>query len=86
MLGLRCYTQAFSGRGEWKLLFVVVHGLLSHCSGFSCCRAWALCAEASEVATCELSICGSWALELWFSSCGMCLVGLLHVGSSQNKD
>ena len=28
-LGLRCCVQAFSSCGEWGLLFVVVHGLLS---------------------------------------------------------
>ena len=40
-LGLHCFSQAFSSCGE--------HGLLSscsaqapHCSGFSCCRVWAL--------------------------------------------
>ena len=27
-LGLRCCTRAFSGYGEWGLLFVVVRGLL----------------------------------------------------------
>ena len=29
MLGLRCYTQAFSGCSEWQLLFVAVQGLLT---------------------------------------------------------
>ena len=28
VLGLRCCAQAFSGRGEWGLLLVVVRGLL----------------------------------------------------------
>ena len=42
----------------------------SHCSGFSCCRAWALGMQASVVVACGLSSCGSWALECRFSSCG----------------
>ena len=29
VLGLRCCTQAFSSCGEWGLLFVAVHGLLT---------------------------------------------------------
>ena len=40
MLGLCCSTQVFSGCSEWRLLFSMVRWLL--CSGFSCCRAWAL--------------------------------------------
>ena len=28
VLGLRCCVQAFSSCGEWRLLFVVVRGLL----------------------------------------------------------
>ena len=31
----------------------------SHCSGFSCCRAWALGAQASIVVACGLSSCGA---------------------------
>lgn len=27
-LGLHCYAQAFSGCGQWGLLFIVVRGLL----------------------------------------------------------
>ena len=42
----------------------------SHCSGFSCCRAWTLGAWASVVVACGLSSCGSWALECRLSSCG----------------
>ena len=42
----------------------------SHCSGFSCCRAWALGTQASVVVACGLSSCGSWALEHRLSSCG----------------
>ena len=42
----------------------------SHCSGFSCCGAWALGAQASVVVARGLSSCGSWALERRLSSCG----------------
>ena len=42
----------------------------SHCSGFSCCAAWALGTQASVVVACWLSSCGSQAVEHRFSSCG----------------
>ena len=42
----------------------------SHCGGFSCCRAWALGAQASVVVARRLSSCGSRALERRVSSCG----------------
>ena len=42
----------------------------SHCSGFSCCRAWALDTWASVVVACRLSSCSSQALECRLSSCG----------------
>ena len=42
----------------------------SHCSGFSCCRAWSLGAQASVVVVCGLSSCGLRALEHRLSSCG----------------
>ena len=42
----------------------------SHCSGFSCCGAWALGARASVVVAHGLSSCGSRALECRLSSCG----------------
>ena len=42
----------------------------SHCSGFSCCGAWALRVWASVVVACGLSSCGSQALECRLSSCG----------------
>ena len=42
----------------------------SHCGGFSRCGAWALGAQASAVVACELSSCGSQALEHRLSSCG----------------
>ena len=40
-LGLRCCARAFCSRGDWDLVFIVVHGLLIvvaflvHCSDFS---------------------------------------------------
>ena len=42
----------------------------SHCSGFSCCGAQALRAQASVVVARGLSSCGSRALERRLSSCG----------------
>ena len=48
-LGLRCCAQAFSSCSEWGLLFVVVHRLLIHCGGFSCCGAQAVGVRASVV-------------------------------------
>ena len=42
----------------------------SHCSGFSCCGAWALGAWASVVVVRRLSSCGSGALECRLSGCG----------------
>ena len=41
-----------------------------HCSGFSCCRAWALGSWASVVVAHGVSSCGSRALERRLSSCG----------------
>ena len=41
----------------------------SHCGGFFCCGARALGAQASIVAACRLSSCGSLALERRLSSC-----------------
>ena len=42
-----------------------------HCSGFSCCEAWAPGAQASSVvAVCGLGGCHFWALEHKLSSCG----------------
>ena len=67
-LGLRCCMRALSSCGQWGLLFIAVHGLLivvaSHCSGFSCCGAWALGAWASVVVACRLSSCGARAYLL----------------------
>ena len=60
-LGLRFCTRAFSSCGAQA----------SHCGGFSCCRAWALGAQALVVAAHRLSSCGMQALErAGFSSCG----------------
>ena len=42
----------------------------SHCSGSSCCGAWALGSWASVVVAHRLSSCGSQALERRLSSCG----------------
>ena len=43
--------------GGYSLLRCVA----SHCSGFSCCRARAFCAQASVVVAHGLSSCGTWA-------------------------
>ena len=67
MLGLCCCARAFSSCGEPGLLFIAVCELLSHCGGFSCCRAQALGAWASVVVARRLSSCGAWAYLL----CGM---------------
>ena len=67
-LGLRCYTWAFSGCGEWGLLFVAVQGLLIAVA--SRCGAGALGAWASVVVGRGLSSCGSQALERRLGSCG----------------
>ena len=57
----------------------------SHCSGFSCCRAWALGVWASVVVARVFSSCGSGsrvqAQQLWC----MGLVAPWHVGSSQTR-
>ena len=66
-LGLHCCTWAFS-RDEWGLLCCGVWA--SHCSGFSCCRAWALGVQASVVVAHGLSRSGSRAPECRLSSCG----------------
>ena len=53
---------AFSRCSEQGLLFTASMRI-SHCSGFSCCGAQALGAQASVVEACGLSSCVSWALE-----------------------
>ena len=69
MLGLHCCAQAFSSCSEWGAT-LRCGAQASHCSGFSCCGAWALDAWASVVVACRLSSCGSQALECRLSSCG----------------
>ena len=54
-------AQVFSSCGEQRLLSSWCAA--SHCSGFSCCRAWALCGQTSIVVACGLSSCDSWSLE-----------------------
>ena len=54
VLGLHCCGQAFSSCREWGLLSHRGPGA-SHCSGFSCRRAWALDARASVVVEHRLS-------------------------------
>ena len=69
VLGLCCCARAFL----WlqRVGATLRCGLwASHCSGFSCCRAWALGTQASVVVAHGLSSCGSWALEHRLSSCG----------------
>ena len=39
-LGLCCCTRAFSSYSEWRPKSCIVWA--PRCSGFSCCRAWAL--------------------------------------------
>ena len=67
MLGLRCCAWASSSCGERGLLFVAVCGLLIEVASLG---ARALGAQASVVAACGLSSCGSQALEHRLSSCG----------------
>ena len=67
-LGLHCCVWAFSGCGEWGLLFVVVHGLVLVVA--SRCGAWALGTQAPVVVARGLSSCGTRALERRLSSCG----------------
>ena len=47
-LSVRCYTWAFSSCGKWRLLSSC-GAWASHCSGFFCCRAWALECASSVV-------------------------------------
>ena len=54
MLGLRCCMQAFSSCGELGLAALRRGEWASHCSGFSCCGAWALGMRASVVVACGL--------------------------------
>ena len=54
VLGLHCCTWALFSCGKWGLLSRC-SVQASHCSGFSCCRAWALSAWASVVVSHRLS-------------------------------
>ena len=68
-LGLCCCARAISSCSKWgATLHCSVQA--SHCGGLSCCRAWALGAQASVVAARRLSSCGSRALERRLSSGG----------------
>ena len=70
---LRCRVWAFSSCALqlWRAGAALCCSVqASHCSGFSCCRAWALGMRASVVVACGLSSCGLWALEHRLSSCG----------------
>lgn len=65
MLGLHCYTRAFSSCGELGLLFTAVHGFLIVVAF--------LVAECGLYRVIGLSSCDSQALEsesVGFSSCG----------------
>ena len=70
VLGLHCYTWAFSGCSEPGLLFVVVRGLLIAVTCL-CCGTRARGTWASVVVARRLSSCGSWALESRLSSYGV---------------
>ena len=71
-LGLGCHVQAFSGGCEWRLLFVLVPGLLT--AGTSHCRAPARGVQASVVVARRLSSTGSVVLTQELScplACGI---------------
>lgn len=51
VLGLCCYTQAFSCCSEWQLLFLL-YVQASHCSGLFCCGTQALGTQASVAEAC----------------------------------
>ena len=57
-LGLRCCAQAFSSCSKSGLLSTAAHRL-SHCSGFSCCGAWAIGTWALVVVACRFRSCGA---------------------------
>ena len=59
-LGLCCFMRAFSSCSEQGLLSSC-GARAAHCSGFSCCKARVLGAQASAVAAHRLSSCGSQA-------------------------
>ena len=61
--GSSVLSRIFSTYGKWGLLSSC-NVLASHCGGF-CCRA-----QASVVAACRLSSCGSRVLEHRLTNCG----------------
>ena len=61
MLGLHCFGWAFSSCGEWGLLFVTVHRLLTVVASLL----WSMGSRHTD-----LSSCCSPALELGLSGCG----------------
>ena len=69
VLGLRCCTQAFLWLQRAGAT-LCCGAQASHCSGFSCCRTWALGMWASVVVARGLSSCDLWALERRLSNCG----------------
>ena len=69
VFGLHCCTWAFSGYGEWGLLFIVMRGLLIAVASLVAQHVF-LGVWASVVAARGLSSCGSQALERRLSSCG----------------
>ena len=70
MLGLRCCMRAFSSCGEQELLFVAVRGLLIAVASLLAEHGlWSTWASVDAVR--GLRSCGSWALGLRLSSCGV---------------
>ena len=68
-LGLHCCMRAFLQLRRVGAT-LPCGARASHCSGFSCCGARALGAQAAVVAARVLGSCGSRALERRHSSCG----------------
>ena len=58
-LGLCCHVRAFSSCSERGLLLVMVRGLLIAVASLVVKHAWALGGQASVVAACGLSSCGT---------------------------
>ena len=73
MLGFRCSVWAFSSFSE-QGLHSSCSGWASHCSGFSCCRGWALDKWASVIVPRGLMSCSSWALEHRLSCSKACRI------------
>ena len=62
-------AQAFPSCGE-KGLLSSCGACVSHCPGFSCCRAQSLGTQGSGVVAFRLCGCGTWVVERRLSSCG----------------